>query len=273
MIDPLSLIPLHVETFYDNKEIGELHTQTKIADATAFIFSKDRQDYLITNWHVVSGRDPETGKPKSTHAAIPNVIDVWFHGLGNSKVWMRSSLSLLNWKTDEKLWKEHPRGREVDLIALPLKNIAFKLYPLDPDLFNTEMDISPSESVSIIGFPFGLSSAGAYPIWKAGHVASDIDENYDGKPVFLVDGTFKHGMSGSPVFARRKSFKSEDKSRLLTLEDIDKFLGVFSGTISTQDSDVGMVWKPEIILEIIDNRDEMMKKIVKYKVINLWDKE
>lgn len=265
MPDSLSLIPLHLETFYDNKQNGILHTSVKVSDATGFVFRKQRDEYLITNWHVVTGRNPATGRPLSKKAAIPNLIKVYFHSLV-AGCWAGQSLELLDWETDEKLWIEHIRGKAVDVVALPLKNNIHKTYPLDNYLFNSNLKILPSEPVSIVGFPFGMPSVGGLPIWKTGHVASDIDGDYDGKPVFLIDATARPGMSGSPVIARRKEFLSEDNSMLITLESLDKFLGIFSGGISKKhDCEIGMVWKPEIINEIIEGRDEIMKKIVKYE--------
>ncbi len=271
MIDPLSLISLHVETFYDNKEDGDLHTKAKIADATAFVYYKYPKYYLITNWHVVSGRHPQTGRALSMKAGIPNLIDVWFHSLGGgSLVWMCSTLPLRDWTTDEKLWIEHPRGKDVDVVALPLENPHFyKLYPLEPGLFDTQLEVFPSEAVSIIGYPYGLTGTGSLPIWKTGHIASDIETDYDGKPAFLIDSTVREGMSGSPVVARKKEFISQDKTILLSLEKADKFLGVFSSSITSKkyDPEIGLVWKPEVIKEIIDGKDELIKKIVKYKKI------
>lgn len=271
MIDPLSLIPLHVETFFDNKLNGMSHIHTKIADATAFIYSTGWKNYLITNWHVVSGRHPETEKILSKYGSLPNIIKVWFHGPGEDLNWLQSSILLLDWETDEKLWKEHPSGREVDLVAIPLDGLSiFNLHPLDPMLFSTDLNISPSEAVSIIGFPFGLTSTGVLPIWKTGYVASDIEYDYNGKPTFLIDANTKPGMSGSPVIARRKKIVNENKIGVTIITEIDKFLGVYSGRISNKyDTGIGIVWKPELINEIIENRDEVKLKTKKYKTINL----
>ena len=111
------------------------------------------------------------------------------------------------------------------------------------------MIVSPSEAVSIIGFPFGLASSGKFPIWKTGHIASDIDLNYKDKPVFLIDATTKPGMSGSPVIARRNGFSQTSKGQRVG-GTTERFLGVYSGRIQ-DNSDVGMVWKPETIDEIL----------------------
>lgn len=269
MPDPISLIPLHLETFYDNKEDGTTHTKIKVSDATGFVFRKGFDNFLITNWHVVTGRNPSTGRPLSRRAAIPNIIRVMFHSHLNG-VWLGQNLELLDWVTGEKMWLEHPRGREIDVVALPLKDTLIKTYPLEDVLFDTSLEVLPSEPVSIVGFPFGFPSAGSYPIWKTGHVASDIDENYDGKPVFLVDATVRPGMSGSPVIARMKKMADDSNNGFLVLEGADKFLGVFSGGISKKHkTEIGMVWKPEVVNEIIQSKDELMSKIARYTKHNM----
>lgn len=252
MVDPLSLIPLHVETFFVNDKALP-YSETKVSDATAFVFSgPDGKNFLITNWHVVSGRHPTTNSPLSPKAAIPNVISCWFHGSKEVGTWVRIQLPLVNWGTEEKLWLEHPMGKNIDVIALPLEDLFITLYPLYPNLFITDVKISPSEPVSIIGFPFGLPSSGQLPIWKTGHVASDTDFDFDDKPAFLIDATVRPGMSGSPVVVREREFLSDDKSIFIPI-NASKFLGIFSGGMKEEhkDIEIGIVWKPVVIDEIL----------------------
>jgi hypothetical protein len=78
----------------------------------------------------------------------------------------------------------------VDLIALPLihtENVQF--YPRDLELRNYDIVVSPGDSVSIVGFPFGMAQHAGLPIWKTGTVASDPDINFNGRPMFIVDTT------------------------------------------------------------------------------------
>ncbi len=256
MPDTLSLIPLHVETYFNNKA-EKNYTEEKLADATAFVYQKDSKNYLITNWHVLTGRNPETGQPTSKNCGIPNIIKIWFHSGKKGFSWMRHSLPIVNWENDKPCWIEHPKGSQMDVAALPLNDLIFKNYPLDPLMFNMKLDVIPSDAVSILGFPFGMTSTkiGQLPIWKTGHIASDVEENYEGKPLFLIDATARPGMSGSPVIARKKEFLSEDKRILITLQNSDRFLGVFSGGISKEyDTEIGMVWKPEVIDQILANQ-------------------
>jgi V8-like Glu-specific endopeptidase len=170
-------------------------------------------------------------------------------------VWLGHTIPLIDAESEKPLWLEHDMGGSVDVALIPLKNIFHKGVALDPRKFNTDLDVSPSEPVSIVGFPFGLPSNGKLPIWKTGHIASDVDADYNDKPVFLIDATTRHGMSGSPVLTHKREFLSDDRRIWMGLNE-QKFLGVFSGGVSSKfnDIEIGMVWKPRVIEEILENR-------------------
>lgn len=242
-IDPLSCISLYLECFFRGTAIG---------GGTGFIVAYNGANYLVTNWHVVTGRDLNTGEPMSTSGvADPDTIGIWHHDAKKFGSWHRKDEPLIDPASGNKLWKEHPLGRQIDVIDLALKtNDDIKVYNLDTSLAQTDLVLVPSEPVSIVGFPFGIAAAGKFPIWKTGHIASDIDLDYDGKPVFLVDATTKPGMSGSPVFARRLGMHRSSTGWNIGGGDVIKFLGVYSGRIREQ-SDVGMVWKPNVLDEIL----------------------
>ena len=243
-IDPFSFKPVYLETYLDEQKGGV---------ATGFIVKKDDSNYLITNWHVVTARDPLDNQPLSRTGIVdPNMLRVWFHGerLG---FWLQVEVPLFN-ESQEKLWFEHCRGREIDVVAVPLEILEHvNYYDIDLALADFDLMIYPSEAVSIIGFPEGLTSAGRFPIWKTGHIASDIDVNLDGKPMFLIDATTKSGMSGSPVIAKRVCIYQTSRGN--QIGNAVKFLGVYSGReISSSGIEVGYVWKPRVISEILSDQ-------------------
>ena len=243
LIDPLSCVSLSLECFLQGTVIGT---------GTGFVVVSNETNYLITNWHVVTGRDPNTGQPMSNTGTVgPDTIGIWHHDASRLGSWHLKTERLILPSTGEHLWKEHSLGRQIDVIVLPLSTSGdTRIYNLDISLARTDLVVSPSEPVSIVGFPFGIAAAGKFPIWKTGHIASDIDLNYEGKPVFLVDATTRPGMSGSPVFARRLGMHRSSTGWNIGGGDVIRFLGVYSGRIRDQ-SDVGMVWKPSIIDEIL----------------------
>jgi len=242
-IDPFSCLSLFLECFLQDNIIGT---------ATGFVVFYNGTKHLITNWHVVTGRDPNTGRPiANSGEADPDTIRIWYHSAKRLGSWYQITEPLIDTNSGKKLWKEHPLGRQIDVIALALKpNDDVRIYDLDTSLAQSDMFLAPSEPVSIVGFPFGVAAAGKFPIWKTGHIASDMDLDYDGKPVFLVDATTKSGMSGSPVFAIRKGGYWSSTGTWHLGKGATRFLGVYSGRIREQ-ADVGMVWKPSVIDDIL----------------------
>jgi len=240
-VDPLSVVPLHIECVYGEKSLGI---------ATGFYVKHASKSYLVTNWHVVTGLNSETNQPHRDDGSTPDAIPVWHHGAGGLGHWARLRVPLYDQKG--AAWKEHPSGRSVDVVALPMPdNSAVVAYPLDLALADTDILISPSEPVSIIGFPLGLASNAMFPVWKTGHVASDIDLDYKGKPAFLIDAMTVGGMSGSPVVARRTSgYRSTSATLTLNTEFANRFMGVYSGRIH-RESGIGMVWKPHTLDAIL----------------------
>jgi hypothetical protein len=106
----------------------------------------------------------------------------------------------------------------------------------------------------VLGYPFGPGKTGL-PVWKRGSIASEPDlvphvENY-----LLVDTASRPGMSGSPVILRSYGTHVSQGGVTLTSGSANKFIGVYSGRLHTQDpleAQIGMVWSAVYIDEIID---------------------
>lgn len=244
VIDEFSTKPLYLEVYLDSEEL---------LVATGFVVKKNDLHYLITNWHVVTSRNPIDNRPLSnTGIADPKILKVWHHGTDLGQ-WIQKEINIID-QNGNKLWLEHVQGKEIDVVAIPIE-ISFDININDIDLALADFDLKlyPSEDVSIIGFPEGLTSGGMFPIWKTGHIASDIDIDWDGKPAFLIDATTKSGMSGSPVIAKRISIYQTSQGN--QIGNAVRFLGVYSGReIGESGIDVGFVWKPRVISEILSDR-------------------
>jgi len=241
-INPLSLRSLFIKQFR-----GDVF----ISNATGFIVEDNNKKYLITNWHVLSGRDPITNKVVSKTIVTPDRINIYHHGdkLGT---WKIKQEKLYN-KSNKRLWLEHKQGSKVDLVALPLKNLkGIKTYSFNLNLADTDVIPEVAMTVSIIGFPFGLSAPGLFPIWKTGHIASEPMIDYWGKPLFLIDATTRGGMSGSPVVLRISGrHKTRGGKTIIASSGIKTlFMGVYSGRIAV--AEIGKVWRPYLIKEIIN---------------------
>lgn len=253
----------------------------ELADATGFIYKRNGKQYLITNLHVVSGRDSCTGKILDIHKAIPELLrllpSLYEQNTGRIE---KTSLYLYCRLYDQNnipLWLIHPNyKRGIDIAVLPLENLNPPVNFLAiNDIQSVNTKISVTDDVFVVGFPLalGTNENKEFPIWKRASIASEPSINYfnDGRKAFVIDGTTRKGMSGSPVvfysnFTRASTQDGGVRFGMFP-QRVFNFLGVYSGRLKgnnisndtiEKESFLGLVWKRELIDEIIDDniRDE-----------------
>lgn len=242
ILDPLSGVSLFIRPMFG---------VTALSQATGFTVAIGEQHYLVTNWHVVAGRNAGTGKVLSNTAGVPDRLQVVFHSQKGVGQWVLKEVAL-TCEDGNPLWLEHPDGRKVDVVMIPIPlDPDATYYPLDLALARADVLVGPAMPVSIIGFPLGLTAHAAWPIWKTGHIASEPEIDFADLPCFLVDATTREGMSGSPVILRFwGGFPKRDGSRVIG-GSVTSFLGIYSGRLH-EDSEIGRVWRPEVLQEIIN---------------------
>jgi hypothetical protein len=154
--------------------------EVAIATGTAFLIANDRQSHctLVTARHNVTGRHQDTHECLSKTAAIPDALVVYFHKTGDS-IGEWKAVTLPIYRPDgTPLWVEHPRlGAAADVVALNVRwgNDVNKLpYYLKTNLDRMNLAVGPAEPVSVIGFPFGLSSSLRFPVWATGFLAQEL---------------------------------------------------------------------------------------------------
>jgi hypothetical protein len=243
-IDPLSVISLKLRISRNDVEIS---------GATGFVVEKNHKRYLVTNRHVVLACTPDRSPSDIGGWICANKVAIYHNRLGHLGQWFWVVEDLFD-VHGNKRWLEHPTlGSGADLAALPLdhtENVQF--YPLDMNLAISDIALGPGDPVSIVGFPFGLAQEAGLPIWKTGTVASDLDINFDRKPVFLVDTTSRPGMSGSPAYAvRTGAYHTASAGAVITAGSARRFLGVYSEQIPA--AEVGGVWKAEAVIALYDS--------------------
>lgn len=244
--------------------------ETLLSSGTAFLAANDQQSHcaLITNRHNVTGRRQDTGACLSKTAAIPDNIVIYFHKNGDRiDEWIPIRLQL--YRSDgSPFWIEHPRlGSKADVVALNLSwgSDVFKMpYYMKTKHDRSNIVVGPAEPVSVIGFPFGLSSFGKFPIWATGFLAQELDLITPDNPIFLIDCRSRQGQSGSPVIAHRPSGarRKEGDRTVATLspENAWEFLGIYSGRVNPE-SDLGMVWHVTVVEELLDEAEaEMLRR-------------
>jgi Trypsin-like peptidase domain len=231
-----------------------LHNEAAIGTATGFVVAKNSHYYLVTNRHVVLGCALDTSPSNLGGWICANKLSILHNRQGHLGEWAWVTEELFD-EHDKKRWFEHPTlaGR-ADLVALPLAHIEnVQLYPLDIALRNTDIELTPGDTVSIVGFPFGQAQGAGLAIWKTGTVASDLDVNFSSRPMFLVDTTSRPGMSGSPVYAVRSgAYRSSDANLKMAINGTaTRFLGVYSE--QNLQAELGVVWKAEAVQALYDS--------------------
>ena len=235
---------------------------TALGWATGFVVASKSQYVLMTARHVVTGRHHDTGEPLHTKLAIPNNLIISHHQRNQPLRWIEVSEPLL--RDDLPLWKEHPElGAKADFVALPLTDVRdVHIHAYDPakpsefehgTLYDT-ISVGPADSVSVIGFPFGMTAGGKLPIWATGSLATEPIVNFQDLPLSLVDCRTRPGQSGSPVIAYRNRgvIPTTDGGAIDFGYPAWQFLGIYSGRINAE-SDLGMLWKAQALAQLIDS--------------------
>jgi hypothetical protein len=224
-----------------------------LATGTGFVVSHDDMHYLVTNWHNVSGRRPDTGEPLHASGATPDALVILHNMAGALGQWKPVVEPVID-ADGNALWLEHPvHGRKVDVVALPLSQLdGVELFTYDPWATDPAVAAGVAEGVNIVGFPFGLTGGGALAIWVRGNIATEPAVDFEGVPVFLIDSRTRPGQSGSPVifYSAGGAVAMADGGTRISAGPVERLLGVYSGRINDQ-SDLGFVWKAAIVCEII----------------------
>jgi hypothetical protein len=258
---PIELISLSAVKVYAIDQGGTKHP------ATAFLYEDSDKTYLVTNWHVLTGRDPSNRKISKTGALVTH-LEVAFHFTPDQKhvspyQSARNTYEILNINSMTGTWLEH-NDSEIDVAILEVATPENALITtLNKIPFDTGYEPTVSEEVFVIGFPEGLAIPDTtLPLWKGGTIASDPAVHVGRKPLNLIDCDTYEGMSGAPVIARRQSGlflydgagKMRDDS---VFGEVRQFFGIYSGRVRQKIGDeliatkFGVVWRARVVDEIL----------------------
>lgn len=225
---------------------------TPLSTGTAFVVKAASGPHLLTNRHNLTGRHQETGAPLSPTGGIPTHIVVVHNRKGNLGQWVLKNEPLYAGTTPR--WREHPAlGTTADFVALPLTDLVdVDLCPYDATNPGANIFVGPADSVSVIGFPFGVTAGGAFGVWATGFLASEPDVDFNNLPIQLVDCRTRQGQSGSPVIAYRSGgmVPMVGGGASAFAGPVWRFIGIYSGRINNE-SDLGLVWKASAIQQLV----------------------
>lgn len=251
----MNLLDIHsFSSFY----VKQVCNEKAFGEATCFLYRVDECDYLVTNWHVVSGRHLFSKELLSKSLFSPEKLLVRIHILdGESGAIFSASTEIDLYDPDGKpKWFIHPRLRNnCDIAILQVSEIDSRAIRINKiDFSNLSKNIG--NEVFVIGYPFGLKFS-AFPVWKRASIATELalcgDNSY-----FLVDTATQSGMSGSPIIYRSLNGASfANGSVSIGPGAYYDFIGIYSGRFKTEDSSdpqLGIAWPRYLIDEIIAGR-------------------
>jgi hypothetical protein len=218
-----------------------------IRRATGFLLYCEGRYFLATNYHVLSGRHPKTGKLQDL---VPQSVLVHHRTIDHSTLYggIRPTHEPLldehqapNWICHEHrdLSASEDPQLAVDVALLPLTDTAHvvRQYTYLWESLVVEPKVAVGTEVSVVGYPLGYTGLVGYPIWKCAHIASEIHAHPDRKH-FLIDCVSREGMSGAPVVKKGEG---------------GQLLGIYSGRMF-QDDDfgIGIVWRWHLLHELLE---------------------
>jgi hypothetical protein len=247
IVDVASTITAKLHLYYRGVPLGL---------ATGFFKAVNEQIFLITNWHVVAGRDHhQTTTVLHEMGAIPDRLKLSVPIRGQPVKWTESIVLPLYQDADssespEKAnWYEHPTYRDrVDVVAIRLQLPSNRqVRTIDEVNSMPSMPIDIGDEVFVLGYPKGIDGGGEFPIWKRASIATEPGLTRVGPNHVLIDTATREGMSGAPVIKM--------ENRPIRVEGLRprKFIGVYSCRLGRGEleAQLGKVWDASLIDEII----------------------
>lgn len=248
-----------------------------LSTATSFFYEASGSElFLITNWHVVTGRCPS--KPShSKDGRVPCLAKIKVHNkqekAGDENSIVSSDISELHIpinseEGNDPKWLEHPVHKfKVDVVGIHLGKLSKIRETHTLNVVNKWKEYTEGyepdamDDVFVIGYPWKLSSTaergGGLPVYKRGCIASDPVVDYRRLPCVLIDCRTTKASSGSPVIASHSGiFMPDGKMSNSIFGTVTKFLGVYSGRLTSSDflesyegeiSEIGIVWKASVL--------------------------
>ncbi len=256
----LSWVPLKLKTSTNGQEVSV---------ATGFFYRHNGRSFLITNFHVVSGRNPTTGAILHPHGIVPDTLIL---AVATSTA-QHTSPQMLQWTwrqlplytegdSPKPIWTEHPQhGRRFDAVAIALPGLEETRITAanDPKLGLEPIRLYPSMDAFVLGYPRGMSGGGHFPIWKRATIATEPDFDLDGLPRFYIDTATREGMSGAPVYAQEVGYwlpEGETDELKASIGKGRRFVGVYSGRLGAADefkAQLGIVWKESALISLVES--------------------
>ena len=244
---------------------------------TGFVYRLRGKTFLVTNWHIVTGRNPDN--PLSLIAtgarASPVRIEFCVPLKSNHNHFVPGGVDL--YAEGQPIWLEmRDVGGKIDLVAIPVQFPDDAFVVTVQDFAADGGYLSIGDDVIVIGFPFGRYRENPHATWKRAMVASEPGILLSGQPRYFVDVAGRPGMSGSPVYATSPALRTAAEtanmgenpalSAVESIAQIDRdspmldnaknlrFVGVYSNPLADKalaDLNYGFCWHSGLIGPLI----------------------
>lgn len=245
-------------SFWRNFRFGE---SAGPAFSTGFLWRRTNKVFLVTNWHCVTGINPDTGSYLGTFC--PNFMVATIRistptDIGEGEIYSSVEEYRTELQNDDgqNVWIEHPSGRAVDLVAMELPYTEPTSKHVEC-LNDVELDFGVFPQVGddafIIGYPEGVQLDHRTPIWKRASIATEPGFDNLGQEVILVDCLGNSGLSGSPVLIQRPTILT-DLVKGIAVGRRRNILGIYAGRLGNAglQSQLGRVWKMSNLERILE---------------------
>jgi hypothetical protein len=164
-VHPATLASVLIETHCVGRNGESVLAQT----ATGFIYRKGGQTFLVTNWHVVTGRHPDDPLRMLIDAHdSPVRLEFCMPKKDNHNWFLPGGLDL--YEDGHPVWLETEEiGGRVDLVLIPIAFQPDAHVVAVQDFAEVGGELSIGDDVVVVGFPFGRYEQNPHAIWKGGN--------------------------------------------------------------------------------------------------------
>ena len=250
-INPLSISSFFTEIYFNDVKIGT---------ATSFSYKYNSEKYLITNYHVAYGINPDTKVILNKDGVVPNKLVIYYYDI-DLKI---NTLTIKYPEFDNPFKFIEEKGVLIDLAVFKLDKTfnGLCINEIEEKIkwLRNEIDIvlEITEPLYVLGFPRGINIEHT-PIWKRSSIASEPEIFPNGIPYFYIDTTTREGMSGAPVvfYTENGNYKLKNGTQVLAGGSAYNFVGIYSGRDRNDEphiAQLGKVWHKTLIESIIEQK-------------------
>ena len=240
---------------------------------TAFVYRCDSEMFLVTAWHVVSGRD-FFSRVLNKDGLIPSKLRFYVPRFQQTGEYLNISSEPLVLELSEEAQERLAvppvlNGISVDVAVAKLPMSSFRSGDFTakgmnefewglPKRIRKPIRSAIGSDVFIPGYPLKTYEGLKTPIWKRGSIATEPGFQITPAGAFLVDINSTGGMSGAPIIRRVITMVADNLDDGVIEEFIDEaIVGIYSGrALSSSEPTfaIGYGWPIDFVDKIIEEK-------------------